>query len=382
MTSILSPQAASRIESTSMKTPITNTKAIFLLCLLLGLAQTLAAAGNLFYAEVEIEDESAEARQASITSAFHKVLIKLTGNSKIKSHKGVSGLLKKSPDYVSQFRYRVDEMSSAAQQGDEPQQLTKYIQIQFDRTAVDRALTALGIATWEGSRPAVLLWLAYEQQGKPNLLDTETLPQAVPVLQQMAGDHGLPLQLPLMDLQDQAALSGADVWSTNEQAIKQASGRYPHDVILTAKITGSEGGKWHGSWVLYGRDEPREFTRSGENLAHVLKRGMDRAAELLAEIYAPVVTSGASDPVSVRILEVDTAGDYARVMGLFRQQGGVSRVAVKNMQIDTLLLNVWSSGGIQVLSNSLQLGGELIPVSDVEEAGEDQVQGLTFRIRH
>ncbi len=358
------------------------TKTIFLSCLLLGLIQTLPAAGNLFYAEVEIQDESAEARQASIASAFHKVLIKLTGNSKIKSHKGVSGLLKKSPDYVSQYRYRVDEMSSGAQPGDDPQKLTKYIQIQFDRTAVDRALRALGIATWEGSRPEILLWLAYERQGKPHLLDTETLPQATSVLQQVAGDHGMPLQMPMMDLQDQAALSGADVWSSNEQAIKQASGRYPHDVILSAKIMGSEGGKWNGSWVLYNREEPREFTRSGKNLEHVLKRGMDRAAELLAEIYAPVLTSGTSNPVSVRILQVDTAGDYARVMGWLRQQGVVSRVAVKNMQTDTLLLDVWTSVGIQALNNSLQLGGELIPVSDVQEAGADQVQGLTFRIRH
>ncbi len=358
------------------------TKTIFLSCLLLGLIQTLPAAGNLFYAEVEIADESAEARQASIARAFHRVLIKLTGNSKIKSHKGVSGLLKKSPDYVSQYRYRVEEMSSDAQQGDEPPGVTKYIQIQFDRTAVDRALTALGIVTWESSRPEVLLWLAYEQHGKPNLLDTETLPKATPELQRAAGDHGLPLQLPMMDLQDQAALSGADVWSGNEQAIKQASARYPHDVILTARITGSEGGKWNGSWTLYNRDEPREFTRSGENLAHVLKRGMDRAADLLAQIYAPVVTSGTSDPVSVRILQVDTAGDYARVMDLFSQLGGVSRVTVKNVQIDELLLEVWIRGGIQTINNSLQLGGELIPASGAQEEDEAQAPGLTFRINH
>lgn len=351
-------------------------KTVFLLCLLLGLAQPLHAAVDLFYAEVEIENESAEARQASIASAFHKVLIKLTGNSKIADHEGVARLLKKSPDYVIQYRYRVDESSS------DTQQVTRFIQVQFDRVATERALADLRIPTWEGTRPEVLLWLAYEHGGKPKLLDAETLPEAGPLLQRAAGDRGLPLQLPLMDLQDQAALSGADVWNANEQDIRLASSRYPHDVILTARITGSEGGKWNGEWILLGRTETREFSRRGDDLTHVLKRGMDRAADLLEEIYAPVVTGEASEPVSVRVLQVNTLADYARVMDLFRQQSGVSRVMVQNVEADALTLDVWISGGSQVLSNSLQLHGELVPVADAEGAGEIQTNSLVFRINY
>jgi len=365
-----------------MKTLNISIKAIFLSVLLLGLAQSLPAAGNLFYAEVEITDESTEARQASIANAFHKVLIKLTGNSKIKGHKGVSRRLKKSPDYVSQYRYRVDEVNTDALQGEEPEKVKRYIQVQFDKAAVERALAAAGVTIWEGSRPEVLLWLAYEQQGKPGLMDAETLPEAISVLQLAAGDQGLPLQLPLMDLQDQAALSAADVWKSNEKVIKQASARYPHDVILTAKITGTEGNKWNGSWVLYNRVEPREFTRSGENLQHALKRGMNRTAELLAQIYAPVATEEASEPVNVRILQVESAADYSRVMDLIEQQNGVSRVSVKQMKTDELLLEVWASGGVQALGNSLPLGGELIPVTDIRGTGDTQPQGLDFRLSH
>ncbi len=359
-----------------------HTKVIFLLCLLLGLIQSPQAAGNLFYAEVEITDESAKARQISIANAFHKVLIKLTGNSKIKAHEGVSGLLKKSPDYVSQYRYRVAEVSNDIQQDDEPVQATKYIQIQFDKNSVERALAAAGIATWEGSRPEVMLWLAYERHGKGSLLDGETLPQAIPVLQQAAEDRGLPLQLPLMDLQDQAALSAADIWTGNERAIKQASRRYPHDVILTAIITGTEGGEWNGNWILYSRDEPSEFTCKGEALQHALNCGMNHAADLLARIYAPLATGVATEYVGVRILQVDSAGDYARVMSLINQQNGVSRVSVKQVRADELILDVWVSGGVESLGNSLPLSGELIPVTDVQEAGEAQVHELSFRLSH
>lgn len=376
------PRIESGIESARMKTLNVNAKTIFLCCLLLGLAQSLPAAGNLFYAEVEIADESAEARQTSIASAFHKVLIKLTGNSKIKGHKGVSRLLRKAPDYMSQYRYRVDELSGDAGQAEEAEKLTRYIQVQFDKTAVERALAAAGIAIWEGSRPEVLLWLAYAQYDKPELMDAEILPEAIPMLQQAAGDHGLPLQLPLMDLQDQAALSSADVWGSKTKVIKQASERYPHDVILTAKITGTEGSKWNSSWVLYNRAEPREFTRSGESLQHALNRGMNRAAELLAQIYAPVWTGEPSEPVKVHILQVGSAADYSRVMDLIRQQSGVSRVSVKQMKTDELLLEVWASGGAQALGNSLPLGGELTPATDIRGAGGTQPRGLTFRLSH
>jgi Na+/H+ antiporter NhaD/arsenite permease-like protein len=77
-----------------MKTPII--RAVFYFCLMLGLSHLLHASTDLFYAEVEIENESAEARQASIANAFHKVLIKLTGNSKVGDQAGVARLLKQS----------------------------------------------------------------------------------------------------------------------------------------------------------------------------------------------------------------------------------------------------------------------------------------------
>ncbi len=365
-----------------MKNLLNTSQVVFLSCLLLGLPQVLQAAGNLFYAEVEIADESAKARRASIADAFHKILIKLTGNSKIKKHGSVSGLLKKSPDYVSQYRYRVDEVSSDTQQGNGAAQITRYIQVQFDETMVGRALAAAGIAIWEGSRPEVLLWAAYDQQGKPKLLSGETLPKAIDVLQQAAIDRGLPLQLPLMDLQDRAALSGADVWVGNEQAIKQASNRYSHDIILTAKVAGTEAGKWNGSWILRSREERTEFSRSGENMTQALARGMHRAADMLVQSYAPELIGEVSEPVSIRILQVANAGDFARVMNLIRRQNGVTKVLVKQMQADEIILDVWVSGDVRTLSSSLPLGGELTRVTEVSATSEAQFQGLSYLLNH
>lgn len=69
-------------------------------------------------------------------------------------------------------------------------------------------------------------------------------------------------------------------------------------------------------------------------------------------------------------------------MDLFRQLGGVSRVTVKSMQNDVLLLEVRIRGGIQTINNSLQLGGELIPASGAQDEDEAQAPGLTFRLNY
>ncbi len=128
------------IESDLMKAQKPNMMIIFLAALLLGLAQPILASDDLYYAEVEIEDESAQARQASIGKAFAVVLVKLTGNSKIRQQKGVSRLLGKSSNYVSQYRYRVDE--TGAEDEGETSKTKRYIQISFDKAAVQRALAS------------------------------------------------------------------------------------------------------------------------------------------------------------------------------------------------------------------------------------------------
>lgn len=374
----LSQTVKTGIESAPMKAQKPKMIIVFLAGLLLGLAQSIPAGGDLYYAEVEIADESAKARQASIGKAFAIVLVKLTGNSKIRQQKGVSGLLGKSSDYVSQYRYRVGETSSAEE--GEASKTTRYIQISFDKAAVQRALAEAGISIWDGTRPEILLWLAYQQQDKPRLLEGDVLPQAVPLLQQAANKRGLTLQLPLMDLQDQAALSANDVWTDNEQVIKQASKRYPHSVILAGKVTQSEGEKWNGSWILYGRGERKEFSRSGDSLSRVLERGMARAADLLAEYFAPKTAVDGGQMVTIRVLQVNNAGDYMQVMNLMRQQSAVSRVSVKETLADKLILNVWLNGSIDALREGLSLGDELTPAADVPKTGETGFQGPSFQL--
>ena len=81
-------------------------------------------------------------------------------------------------------------------------------------------------------------------------------------------------------------------------------------------------------------------------------------------------------------LQVDSDGDYARLMHLINQQNGVSRVSVKQVRADELMLDVWVSGGVESLGNSLPLSGELIPVTDVQQVGEAQVHELSYRLNH
>ena len=98
------------------------------------------------------------------------------------------------------------------------QQLT----LRFDPARVDRLLRQANEPVWGLRRPLVLLWWVDERNGSRQLMGESTAAEQWQQLSAAAVRRGLPLMLPLMDLDDSMAVASADL---QERALDRVSGR-------------------------------------------------------------------------------------------------------------------------------------------------------------
>lgn len=329
-----------------------------LLLLALWACQAQAGLGDLYAAEVAVEDDSPEVRNQALGQAMQKVLVRLSGSTDVAGHPQAAKVLGRAPSLVQQFRYRLDDPQPSVD-GQESQPPQRYLWAKFDKLATDRLLRESNIPVWGNQRPRVLVWLAVERAGKRSLLNLESDPLAREALQQRAFARGMPMQLPLMDLQDQAALSAADLWSGYEAAIREASSRYPHDVILSGRLRSSGGNSWSADWSLWEADSQEGFSRHGLAWQDALGSGIDGAQDLLAAHYAPAVGGDGPERLRVRFTGVDTLQAYGRLMQIIGNKEVISQVNLRAANDQGLFADLWVRGGRSALTRTLSLGGEL-----------------------
>jgi hypothetical protein len=320
------------------------------LCLLaLGLAPAHAT-GDLFTEQVEVSDEAAVTRNAALGRMLEQVLIRVSGNPAIAAQPAATEILQAAPNLVQQYRYRSVEQGG---------QLVRYLWARFDQPAVERLMRERGLPVWV-QRPEVLVWLGVERSGQRELLALEQQPAARDRMLTRAAERGLPLQLPLMDLEDQAALLPADLWSDYRDAIMAASARYPHDRVLAGRLTDVGNGRWRGAWRLLGPADGETFQTTPAPLDETLRQAVDQVQNRLAARYAPTPGGAASAGVFVRFAGVQSLPDYAALLGVLENLEPVRGLALRSVDRDDLVFEFDLRTDTQNLIRALEGSGRLV----------------------
>jgi hypothetical protein len=339
-------------------------------------APQLFAATDLYSAEVAVADTSPEARKASVRQAFEKVLIKVSGHRNLAGRNGVKELLESAEGYVQQFRYR----SQASEDEEEPEK--RWMWVAFEKTAVQNALQNIGLSSWEKGRPEVLLWMAQDREGRRRLLDQEKDAAVVQALKTTANQRGLPLLLPIMDLEDQSALRVSDVWTIDQERIEKASARYGEQLVLVGRLRQS-GAQWTSKWTLFIGDRQKKFSSVGGGVEATVSAGINKVMDWMADQFVPAGDANFSEAVMLRVLGVQGLPDYYRLMRLLESLDVVSSYAVQEVSGDQLLIQTKVRGGRDILKQRLSLEAALTPVASVPD-NESLLPGdmeLSYRLR-
>jgi uncharacterized protein len=271
---------------------------VLLLTLWSGLA-TAAQVQGLYQAEVPVATQDQAARAQAFRSALETVLIKVTGSRGIVSEAAVQALLTDASRYVQQYGYR------------ETQPMTMWVQ--FDGVVLQEALTEANLPVWMDERPTVLVWIAVQNGDRRYLLAEDSGGKAREIVQGVAGARGVPILLPLMDLEDRARVSVADVLGGFDEAVLEGSARYEADAVATAQVTALANDAWNARWRLKFGGDSLDWSFQGPTLDAVLTDGVHAIADALGARLAVVESAHPQGAMLISVEGVQSLEDFAQV---------------------------------------------------------------------
>ncbi len=341
-----------------------------LFCLLLTVVSVPQAreVPGLYQAFVPVKTQERAERLQAYPQALSQVIIKLSGNRMAPDFPEMAGAIKQALSWVQSYHYEALPEENHLALKDEGYQ--RMLVVEFDAQAVTHSLVDAGVPLWGHTRPEVLLWLAVEDRGARYLMAANASAEIESILEEYSRHRGLPLMLPLMDLEDQARIGFADVWGNFRQSIADASRRYGADAILVGRLYRPYDGPWRARWTLYQEADVQHWQEDGLVQERVLGGGVEGAADRIAQRYAQVLTADAADKVVLTVTDVDSLAGYARAMKYLESLDLVSRVQVARVYSDEVMFDLDVRGDVKGLEQAIALGGVLRQVAGIQRMME------------
>ena len=328
-----------------------------------------ASASGPYEAEVAVRNQADGERNAGFGRALAVVLGKVTGDRGAAQRPGVRDELGNAKAYVAGYDYRQDE--GVAANGAPSFQTT--LVVRFKRDDVDQLIQTLGLPNWPQPRPKPVLWLAINDGSGPRLVGLAQVNAARAVLDQ-AKSRGFALGLPGGNAAEQAAVGA--IWRGDAAAIAGLSRKYSPPMQLIGKLQRGPGG-WIADWTFVDKGKTLSTWQTKHaDARRAMAGGADGAADALFKRYAKAGSGGPAGTYRVRILGVESADDYMRLIGYLGDVSVVKRVRPVLALPGELQLDLELATGVSGFARLVDRGGVLSTVStggddDGDDDGKD-----------
>ncbi|MCQ4232822.1 DUF2066 domain-containing protein [Pseudomonas stutzeri] len=271
---------------------------------------------TLYQVREPVPSQQADARGEALQRAFDTLLLRLTGDAASAGKPALAELRKDPQKLISRYGYEGDSLV-----------------VDFDPATTERTLRQAGLALWGANRPVVLAWWLSETANGTQLLGDAQ--DGATTLQAAARHRGLPLRLPLADLQEQLAATPETLGAAGAQALREPSERYAADALLTVHAREGEEG-WQARWNLWLNDAHGSGQAKGDSQAAVADAVMLAVSQYLAPRY--VVAPGAAKELTLEVLGADITR-FAELDKLLQPLGGT----LLSVERDRLVYRVTAS---------------------------------------
>lgn len=254
----------------------------FLLCCLF-IAQSVAAieVDGLFTAEVSTPSQSREDRNKALREALLIVIDRLTIGDEFAQNPAVQSALDNAAVYVDQYQYAhlSDDLNKNSQ---------RLMRIIFLKKMVMELMQASGLPVWSEERDQVLVWVVIEQQGVLSILDSDQNPGIESALQEAAKSTGIPVLLPLMDLEEKQVITVKDLLASKSDKVLATSARYDVATLLTAKLI-KRRSCWRSEWALHFNNKLEQWKEPCTGLETNLTGALQKVYRQLVSVYAQML---------------------------------------------------------------------------------------------
>jgi len=315
---------------------------------------------DLYQYKILVNDKTRSSRLAASKEAIAKVLLKVSGRTINVNSSAIRKAKRNIPSYMLKYEYF---------DGDNAQQ---FLVVQFEANKINKLLESDELPIWGNRRPLVVLWLATEDELRRELVTQDSYPQLEQLLTDKASRRGLPIVIPLLDLEDRQLVSVTDVWANFSSPIVSASKRYNSERIVTARLyQGIENNLWKLDWRF--SDEVK-FTINelvGDK-QQIVGQMIDDVADKLAIQYA--VESLSFNDSGIYNITLSGLNDFSSVELAKRQLlsfSVVESVLLKVVKDNKFHMQLRLTGSDRDLAKALELDKSFVrlfdPLASVKE---------------
>jgi uncharacterized protein len=308
---------------------------------------------GLYGADVDATGASGSGLDAAFDAALGQVLVKLTGL----------------PDGADPAKRKRLFPNPAALVQKYTVQPGNRLRVEFDPTAMRRALDSAGLPLWDIDRPLVIVWLAIDggedarfilpdgAAADPQLAG-DTLVEFQQALQGVARERGLPLVLPLLDANDITRVTFADVRDEVREPILAASERYGAEAVLIGRSGSLDINAETVRWTLLAGEEEASWEGT-------VASGPAEAAAVLSRQLATYADAGGARRVIVT--GIDSFPQYGSLLQYFRSLPIVERASISRVDGQSVEFELEVRGDTERLRRTLDtsalLVGESVPAA-------------------
>lgn len=326
-------------------------RVVLAISLLVGSVVQAAVVDNLYQSELLVPEQLAQPTDKQLSEALRDVLVKVSGRSQIAGNAKISEALQAPAVYLQGFAYESTQIPVAA--GDGREVLGLRLKLAFDTQAIRGLLSDAGLSAVGGGRPGVLVWLVAEGPERPrDFVAAES--EIVSELQALAAQRALPVLLPLLDLDDQQALSPGDIWGAFQEPVNQASARYRPDAVLVGRLQRLASGAWNTRWQLSYQERHQTYAPTG-SLAEQLEAVVNSVGDRLLGGTSVVESNYVEDGIVLEISKLNSIDDYLQLLTYMRELQPVEQVLPAQLENDTVTLRVEVQGGVPALLEAIRL---------------------------
>lgn len=293
-------------------------------------------------------------------AALRQVLVRVSGSTAVEQNASIISALRNPENYYYQYGYESTDRRLVVEGQDSPARL---LRVSFEPSAISRLLRSAGYPVWGSNRPGTLIWIAVSDESGRRLVSESNRDELGTALAFDAAARGLPLMYPLLDLEDTARLSTAEVWGLFADRIEVASMRYSPDVILAGRIQRSSVGTVTGRWMYRIEDRWLSLENSAESVEFIVADVVDRLTDELAARYA---VGSTRTELLVRVEAVERLEDYAALSAYLESLTPVIDSSVVEVSGGEVLFLLQTEGQVQQLREIIDLDEKLIFISGTD----------------
>ncbi len=314
----------------------------------------------LYDVDVAVTDQSAGVRAAASRQALLIVLKRLSGLSSVPQNAAVTLALESPQRYYVEYRYREEPGATPTAAK------VLLLSLRFAQPAMQRLIVDANLPLWSSNRPTTVAWIVVTDGADRTVLGASDTHPLLDALRTRSRERGLPLVVPLMDLDEQMEVTDAVVWGALSGVLETASARYTSDQILIGRVSRGAASSWVGEWQLWAQADKQRFTIESASAAAAGSAVADRLIDSLVARY--VVDSGAQQRLQVRVDGIAGIAEYGALLKYLNSLEFVDSVAVDEVSPGVVLLSLATRSPWDRLRDLLSLDGRLTSV-DQADAG-------------